>query len=95
MRRDLPVLQDTDRDSGSVSGRRWRNMGGDDDSGPTSLRGITAKFYGGNASPIDMPKVGDRMCQLLVMTMREPEMLDVDRLPETARGAGGFGSTGR
>lgn len=38
---------------------------------------------------------GDRIAQLLVVPVLRPEVEIVDTLPETARGAGGFGSTGR
>ena len=38
---------------------------------------------------------GDRIAQLLVVPVACPEIEVVDALPETARGEGGFGSTGR
>ncbi len=38
---------------------------------------------------------GDRIAQLLVMPVLCPEVEIVHELPETERGAGGFGSTGR
>ena len=38
---------------------------------------------------------GDRMAQLMVLPVLRPEIHLVEELPETARGAGGFGSTGR
>lgn len=38
---------------------------------------------------------GDRIAQLLVMPIVEPEFVDVDELPGSVRGEGGFGSTGR
>lgn len=38
---------------------------------------------------------GDRIAQLLVVPVACPEIEIVDALPETARGEGGFGSTGR
>ena len=38
---------------------------------------------------------GDRVAQLLVVPVDAPEIEVVDALPETVRGAGGFGSTGR
>ena len=37
---------------------------------------------------------GDRVAQLVVVPVLSPEMELVDRLDETQRGAGGFGSTG-
>ncbi|KAG9725676.1 hypothetical protein KCU73_g13093, partial [Aureobasidium melanogenum] len=37
---------------------------------------------------------GDRIAQLIVERIYTPEVLVVDQLPESVRGAGGFGSTG-
>lgn len=38
---------------------------------------------------------GDRIAQLVVMPYMSLEFEESDRLPETERGAGGFGSTGK
>jgi dUTP pyrophosphatase len=38
---------------------------------------------------------GDRICQLIFLPYPDVELLEVDELPETARGTGGFGSTGK
>jgi dUTP pyrophosphatase len=38
---------------------------------------------------------GDRIAQLLVMPITRPDLIEVDELPATERGANGFGSTGR
>ena len=38
---------------------------------------------------------GDRIAQLLILPVLRPEIEVVSELSETARGAGGFGSTGR
>ena len=38
---------------------------------------------------------GDRIAQLVVATVQQPEWVEVDALDETARGEGGFGHTGR
>ena len=38
---------------------------------------------------------GERIAQLVVMPVLMPELQEVDSLEETARGTGGFGSTGR
>ena len=38
---------------------------------------------------------GDRVAQLMVVPVAAPEIEVVDALPETVRGAGGFGSTGK
>lgn len=37
---------------------------------------------------------GDRIAQLVVMKVESPELAEVGELSETARGEGGFGSTG-
>lgn len=37
---------------------------------------------------------GDRIAQLVVMAVQAPQYLESDALEETARGPGGFGSTG-
>ena len=37
---------------------------------------------------------GDRIAQLVIQSVELPEFYVVDSLPETARGEGGFGSTG-
>ena len=39
-------------------------------------------------------RVGDRIAQLLVVGLLDVTLLDVDRLDDTPRGEGGFGSTG-
>lgn len=38
---------------------------------------------------------GDRIAQLLITAFAAPPMAIVDELPESDRGAGGFGSSGR
>ena len=38
---------------------------------------------------------GDRIAQLMVVPVARPEVELTASLPETARGEGGFGSTGR
>ena len=38
---------------------------------------------------------GDRIAQLMVIPVTQPTLEMVEELPETERGAGGFGSTGR
>jgi len=37
---------------------------------------------------------GDRIGQLLIMRVAEAQMIQVDSLPGSSRGMGGFGSTG-
>jgi dUTP pyrophosphatase len=38
---------------------------------------------------------GDRIAQLLLVRHETPELIEVESLDETARGVGGFGSSGR
>lgn len=38
--------------------------------------------------------VGDRIAQMIVMPFARARFIEVDRLPESERGEGGFGSTG-
>ncbi|KAK6256718.1 hypothetical protein QUC31_000177 [Theobroma cacao] len=48
-----------------------------------------------NHSDVDFEvKVGDRIAQLIVEKIMTPDVLEVDDLDSTARGDGGFGSTG-
>lgn len=46
------------------------------------------------AEPIDIDK-GERIAQLVITPVVKPEIVVVDELEATERGAGGFGSTGR
>ncbi|MFD3463798.1 dUTP diphosphatase [Nocardia fluminea] len=41
-----------------------------------------------------MIKRGTRIAQLLIQAVELPQLIEVDHLDDTARGAGGFGSTG-
>ena len=54
---------------------------------------VSAVFY----SPLnsDPYRPGDRCCQLVIVKLPEIEIEEVDELSETARGEGGYGSTGR
>ena len=45
------------------------------------------------ADSVDIRR-GDRIAQLVVQRVETASFVEVDGLPETARGAGGFGSTG-
>lgn len=48
-----------------------------------------------NHSDVDFEvKVGDRIAQLIVEKIVTPQVVEVDDLDATVRGAGGFGSTG-
>ena len=44
--------------------------------------------------PVELQR-GERIAQLVVQPVTAPSIVEVNELPGTARGAGGFGSTGR
>ena len=49
-----------------------------------------------NSSDVDYTiHDGDRIAQLMVLPVVQPALQFVEELDETARGEGGFGSTGR
>lgn len=55
---------------------------------------ITVKLY--NHSGMDYSvRRGDKISQLVVVKIDTPELVLVDKLADTERGNGGFGSTGR
>lgn len=55
---------------------------------------IVVKLY--NHSGYDYTvNAGDKISQLVILPMLTPELELVDRLDDTERGAGGFGSTGK
>jgi dUTP pyrophosphatase len=45
-------------------------------------------------TPVTLAR-GDRIAQLVVQRVEHVELIEVETLPESARGAGGFGSSGR
>jgi len=45
------------------------------------------------AEPVDLAR-GERIAQLVVQPVAEVKLVEIDRLPESERGEGGFGSTG-
>lgn len=55
---------------------------------------ITAVFTIGDDVDTEY-KVGDRICQLIIMPYPEIEFEETEELTETKRGIGGYGSTGR
>ena len=55
---------------------------------------IMIKFYKG-VSPDLIYKVGDRVCQLIILPYPKIELEEVTELSESDRGEGGFGSTGK
>lgn len=42
----------------------------------------------------DAVKIGDRIAQLILERIYTPDIIEVEELDDTTRGAGGFGSTG-
>jgi dUTP pyrophosphatase len=46
-----------------------------------------------NSLPLAV-KAGDRVAQMILERISTPEVVEVDDLDDTTRGAGGFGSTG-
>ncbi len=44
------------------------------------------------SEPVELAR-GERIVQLVVVPVEDQEFVEVDRLPDSARGAGGFGST--
>lgn len=55
---------------------------------------ITVKLY--NHSDVDyIVHRGDKISQLVVVKIDTPDLVLVDKLADTERGSGGFGSTGR
>jgi len=71
--------------------------------GIDTLAGVVDSDYRGEVRVVlvnhgDAPFVihsGDRIAQILIQKVERPEFVAASRLTETARGAGGFGSTGR
>lgn len=61
----------------------------------SSYRGeIKVILHNAGAEPYTV-KSGDRIAQLVIMPVMHVRAVEVDELTDTARGAGGFGSTGR
>jgi dUTP pyrophosphatase len=46
------------------------------------------------ATPVTLAR-GDRIAQLVVQQIERVELVEVESLPDSVRGAGGFGSSGR
>jgi dUTP pyrophosphatase len=54
---------------------------------------VAVILFNGGTEPFEINR-GDRIAQLVVKPVPEVELLEVETLEETERGAGGFGSTG-
>lgn len=62
------------------------------DSGYRGEVGVIVINHG--SEPFEIAR-GDRIAQLMVVPVASQEWVEVEELPDTSRGAGGFGSTGR
>lgn len=79
-------------DRSSMAKRGLKTAGGVIDAGYRGELGVVLW----NISPAAQPvKKGERLAQLLVIPVATPAPVEMDDLGATARGAGGFGSTGR
>ena len=68
------------------------NAPGTVDAGYRGEVGVIIYNRGDKPFPV---KRGDRIAQMVIMKLPEVELVQVERLSDTERGAGGFGSTGR
>jgi len=53
------------------------------------------KIQGISNNALDNYKVGDRICQIMIIPHPSINFIEVDELNNTERGEGGFGSTGK
>jgi dUTP pyrophosphatase len=60
----------------------------------SDFRGQVIAYMQNNGDDYLRIKHGDRICQMLIVPVVTPTLEVVDELSDTARGAGGFGSTG-
>jgi dUTP pyrophosphatase len=56
---------------------------------------LQATFNKSNGLDSIAYKVGERVCQIIILAQPQIELTEVDELSESQRGAGGFGSTGK
>lgn len=56
---------------------------------------IRTKFYPHSWEKDEPYRIGDRICQLVIVPIPEVEYIEADKLSVTERGAGGYGSTGK
>lgn len=81
----------------------WDRSGLASKNGLTNLGGVIEHTYRGEYAVIilntsNQPyevKAGDRIAQLLIQPIMEAELQEVNELPASERGEGGFGSSGR
>lgn len=81
----------------------WDKSGVSHKGGLKTLGGVVDAGYRGEVfvgllNTSDVPytfAAGDKVAQILIQKVEHPEVIEVDALDETARGAGAFGSTGK
>jgi dUTP pyrophosphatase len=76
------------------SGIRLSNCVGVIDSDYRGEVMVALRDDGARGAMIPIPKAGDRVAQAMIVPVDRVEFEEADELSETARGAGGFGSTG-
>jgi dUTP pyrophosphatase len=79
-------------DRSSMAKRGLKTAGGVIDAGYRGELGVVLWNISGKAQEL---KKGERIAQLLIVPVATPAVREVPSLDETARGARGFGSTGR
>lgn len=79
-------------DRSSMAKRGLKTAGGVIDAGYRGEVGVVVWNISGEAQTV---KKGERIAQMLVIPIATPAPVDTADLGETARGAAGFGSTGR
>lgn len=79
-------------DRSSLAKRGLKTAGGVIDAGYRGELGVVLWNISGSPQCV---KKGERLAQLLVVPVATPAPVEVEDLGLTARGAGGFGSTGR
>ena len=79
-------------DRSSLARRGLKTAGGVIDAGYRGELGVVV--WNISAAPQDVKK-GERIAQMLVIPIATPAPVETADLGDTARGAGGFGSTGR
>jgi dUTP pyrophosphatase len=58
-------------------------------------RGEIQATFNKNGVKDEFYKVGDRVCQIIIVPHPIIKIVEVDELSESSRGSGGFGSTGK
>ena len=79
------------RSSVSKTDMLMRNSVGVIDSG---YRGPLIVKFKEDGNSVFNYKIGDRVCQLMIIPYPVVDFVEVEQLSETSRGSGGFGSTG-